>query len=76
MNNFSRIASVKVYIYSKVSWLDFHKNQFLLGILAIIVMIFMIIIFVSSFKKWYELAKIKSLTTDKYGELVKAVIEE
>jgi len=54
----------------------FHKNQFLLGILAIIVMIFMIIVFVSSFKKWYELAKIKSLTTDKYGELVKAVVEE
>jgi hypothetical protein len=39
-------------------------------------MIFMMIVFVSSFKKWYELAKIKSLTTDKYGELVKAVVEE
>lgn len=54
----------------------FHKNQFLLGILAIIVMIFMMIVFVSSFKKWYELSKIKSLTTDKYGDLVKVVVEE
>ncbi|MDR2811734.1 MAG: carbon starvation protein A [Endomicrobium sp.] len=54
----------------------FQKNQFVLGILAITVMIFMMIVFVSSFKKWYALSKVNSVMTDEYGEVVKQIVEE
>ena len=52
------------------------KENYLLAILSIIVMVLVIIIFISAIKRWYDLIQIQSPVKDKYGDLVLEIVEE
>ncbi|MET3038228.1 carbon starvation protein A [Chryseobacterium sp. NRRL B-14859] len=61
--------------YIQVTTIYLPKEQYLLATLAITAMLLMLIVFISAFRKWYELLKIKTTTTDFYGEQVKELVE-
>ncbi|MCL7986772.1 carbon starvation protein A [Sphingobacterium sp. lm-10] len=50
-------------------------GDYLLAGLAIVAMVLMLIVFISAFKKWYELSKKSPTETDFYGEKVKELVE-
>ncbi len=52
------------------------KQLYLLGTLAIIIMVLMLIVFVGAIRKWAELLKIKTPVWDKYGDKVLEVVPE
>ncbi len=52
------------------------KDQILLAVLGIIVMILMLIVMFGTFRKWAKLMKIKTTVKDEYGEEVKALATE
>ncbi|ROI01905.1 carbon starvation protein A [Chryseobacterium sp. G0240] len=61
--------------YIQVTTIYLPKEQYLLATLAITAMLLMLIVFIGAFRKWYELLKIKTTTTDFYGEQVKELVE-
>lgn len=61
--------------YVQVTTIYLPQEQYLLAILAITAMVLMAIIFVSAFRKWNELLKIKTLKVDYYQEEVKELVE-
>ncbi|WP_353149788.1 carbon starvation protein A [Chryseobacterium sp.] len=61
--------------YIQVTTIYLPKEQYLLAALAITAMLLMLIVFIGAFRKWYELLKIKTTTTDFYGEQVKELVE-
>ncbi|MCL5236414.1 MAG: carbon starvation protein A [Nitrospirae bacterium] len=52
------------------------KQMFLLAVLSTVIMTLMAIVFISAFKRWYELLQIKQPVADNYGDLVLEVVEE
>lgn len=52
------------------------KAQYLLATLGIIIMVLMLIVFASAFRRWNELLKIHKPIKDEYGEAVLALAEE
>jgi carbon starvation protein len=52
------------------------KQNYLLAILSVIVMVLVTIIFASAAKRWYDLLQIELPVTDAYGDLVLEVVEE
>jgi carbon starvation protein len=52
------------------------NGQYLLASLGLIIMVLMVIVFISAFRKWIELWKIKTTVTDSYGEQVKTLVSE
>ncbi|MFI5331339.1 MAG: carbon starvation protein A [Desulfobaccales bacterium] len=52
------------------------KGLYLLGTLAIIIMLLMVIVFVGAFKRWAELLKIKTTVWDEAGDKVLEVVPE
>ncbi len=52
------------------------KAQYLLATLGIIIMVLMLIVFASAFRRWNELLKIHKPIKDEYGEVVLALAEE
>jgi carbon starvation protein len=52
------------------------KQNYLLAILSVIVMVLVTIIFASAVKRWYDLLQIELPVTDPYGDLVLEVVEE
>ena len=52
------------------------KQNYLLAVLSIIVMVLVIIIFISAAKRCYDLLQIRIPVKDRYGDLVLEVVEE
>jgi carbon starvation protein len=52
------------------------KGQYLLAVLACLVMGFMVCIFFGAFRKWIELLGIKTTIADAYGDRVKMLVQE
>jgi carbon starvation protein len=52
------------------------KQNYLLAVLSVIVMVLVLIIFVSAAKRCYDLLQIRIPVTDRYGDLVLEVVEE
>ena len=54
----------------------FPKKLYLLGTLAIIIMVLMVIVFVGAFRRWAELLKVKTTVWDEAGDQVLEVVPE
>jgi carbon starvation protein len=52
------------------------KQNYLLAVLSVIVMVLVIIIFISAVKRCYDLLQIRIPVKDRYGDLVLEVVEE
>jgi len=52
------------------------KGLTLLAVLSVILMVLMAIVFLSAFRKWYELLRVREPVPDRYGDLVLQVVEE
>jgi carbon starvation protein len=52
------------------------KGDWLKVVLSVTLMILMALVFIEAFRKWFELLQIKQLVKDKYGEPVRADVEE
>lgn len=61
--------------YEQVVNIYVPKQQYLLASLAVIAMVLMLIVFVSTFRRWYHLWKINAEKVDIYGETVKELVE-
>ncbi|MFD1628366.1 carbon starvation protein A [Pseudopedobacter beijingensis] len=61
--------------YEQVVNVYFPKAQYLLASLAILAMILMLVVFVNTFKKWYQLLNLKADKVDYYGDTVKELVE-
>ncbi|MCL4500319.1 MAG: carbon starvation protein A, partial [Deltaproteobacteria bacterium] len=54
----------------------FPKKLYLLGTLAVIIMVLMVIVFVGAFRRWAELLKVKTTVWDEAGDQVLEVVPE
>ncbi len=61
--------------YLQVANIYLPAGDYLLASLAIIAMALMLIVFISAFRKWYELSKKVPTEVDFYGEKVKELVE-
>jgi carbon starvation protein len=61
--------------YEQVVNMYMPKGQYLLAFLACIAMVLMFIVFVNTFKRWYQLSKMKADKVDYYDDTVKEVVE-
>ena len=61
--------------YEQVVYMYMPKGQYLLAFLACIAMVLMLIVFANTFKRWYQLSKMKADQVDYYGETVKELVE-
>ncbi|HMI03379.1 MAG TPA: carbon starvation protein A [Pedobacter sp.] len=61
--------------YEQVVNMYMPKGQYLLAFLACIAMVLMFIVFVNTFKRWYQLSKMKADKVDYYGATVKELVE-
>ena len=61
--------------YEQVVDMYLPKGQYLLAFLACIAMMLMLIVFVNTFKRWYQLSKMKADKVDYYGDTVKELAE-
>lgn len=61
--------------YLQVKSVYLPNGQHLLAGLALLAMFLMAIVFVGTFRKWYDLFKIKTKVKDSYGEDVKHLVE-
>ncbi|WP_206367900.1 carbon starvation CstA family protein [Sphingobacterium chungjuense] len=61
--------------YLQVANIYIPAGDYLLASLAIIAMALMLIVFISAFRKWYELSKKVPTEVDFYGEKVKELVE-
>jgi len=52
------------------------KGNYLLAVLSVIIMILIIIVCITAFKRWYDLLQITQPVVDKYGDLVLQEVEE
>jgi len=52
------------------------KGLTLLAVMSVVLMILMAIVFVSAFRKWYELLRVKQPVADKHGDMVLELVEE
>jgi carbon starvation protein len=52
------------------------KQNYLLAVLSVIVMVLITIIFASAIKRCYDLLQIRIPVKDRYGDLVLEVVEE
>jgi carbon starvation protein len=52
------------------------KNEYLLAILSIVIMMLMVVVFFGAFIRWYELLHEKIPVVDRYGTEVLAIVEE
>jgi carbon starvation protein len=70
------MAFVTMYAgYLLVTKTYLPNGRILLASLSVIIMILMVVVFVSAFKRWYELLQIKERVQDIWGEMVIAPIE-
>ena len=71
------MAFVTVYAgYLNITENYLPKNNYVLAALSIIIMVLMIIVFIVTFKRWYELLNIRKDVIDKWGEKVRALIPD
>ncbi|MES2653084.1 MAG: carbon starvation protein A [Bacteroidota bacterium] len=61
--------------YEQVVKMYLPKGQYLLAFLACLAMVLMLIVFVNTFKRWYELSKMKADKVDYYGDTVKELVD-
>lgn len=61
--------------YEQVVNIYLPKGQYLLASLAMVAMILMLIVFVNTFRRWYQLLRIKGEKIDYYGDSVKELVE-
>ncbi len=61
--------------YLQVAKIYIPAGDYLLASLAVVAMALMLIVFISAFRKWYELSKKVPTETDFYGEKVKELVE-
>lgn len=52
------------------------KGLYLLTSLSVIIMLLMVVVFISAFRKWYELLQVTKPVADKYGDFVLELVEE
>ncbi|MEN6318219.1 MAG: carbon starvation protein A [Syntrophaceae bacterium] len=52
------------------------KGNYVLAVLSIIIMVLMVIVFVVTFKRWYELLNIKTDVIDKWGQKVRTLVTD
>ena len=52
------------------------KQNYLLAVLSVIVMVLVVIIFIAAFKRWIDLLQITNPVKDSYGDMVLEVVEE
>ncbi len=52
------------------------KQKYLLASLSSIIMVLMAILFVTAFRRWYELLQVRVPVTDQYGDLVLEVVKD
>jgi carbon starvation protein len=52
------------------------KQKYLLASLSSIIMVLMAILFITAFKRWYELLQVRVPVTDQYGDLVLEVVKD
>ena len=71
------MAAVTLYAgYLNVFTNYLPKGNYLLASLGMIIMVLMFVVFISAFRRWSELLKIKQPMKDPYGEDVLALAEE
>jgi len=61
--------------YEQVVNMYMPKGKYLLAFLACIAMVLMFIVFVNTFKRWYQLSRMKADKVDYYGDTVKELVE-
>lgn len=61
--------------YEQVVNIYLPKEQYLLASLAMVAMVLMLIVFVNTFRRWYQLLHIKGTKIDYYGDSVKELVE-
>jgi carbon starvation protein len=70
------MAFITMYAgYLNITLNFYPKGLMLLVTLSVIIMILMVVVFVSAFKRWYELLQIKERINDVWGEPVLVPIE-
>jgi len=52
------------------------KEKYLLAGLSAVIMALITILFVATFKRWYELLQIRQTVSDRYGDPVLEVVQE
>ena len=52
------------------------KNEYLLAILSIVIMMLMVVVFFGAFRRWYELLHVKTTVVDPYGNRVLTIVKE
>ena len=62
--------------YLNIMYNYLPKNQYLLAILSIVIMMLMVVVFVGAFRKWFELLQVKTLVVDPYGQRVLQIVQE
>ena len=62
--------------YLNIMYNYLPKNQYLLAILSIVIMMLMVVVFVGAFRKWFELLHVKTLVVDPYGQKVLQIVQE
>ena len=62
--------------YLNIMYNYLPKNQYLLAILSIVIMMLMVVVFVGAFRKWFELLQVKTLVVDPYGQKVLQIVQE
>ncbi|MFB3924483.1 MAG: carbon starvation protein A [Syntrophales bacterium] len=71
------MAFVTVYAgYLNITVNYLPKGDYLLAVLSVMVIILMVIVFVATFRRWYELLQIKERVTDIWGEKVLALVKD
>ncbi|WP_286589568.1 carbon starvation protein A [Sphingobacterium sp. N143] len=61
--------------YLQVMDIYLPNGQVLLAVLAVLAMFLMLLVFVGTFKKWYQLFKTKTESVDENGESVKVLVD-
>lgn len=71
------MAFVTLYAgYLNITTNFLPKQKYLLVSLSVIIMTLMVIVFVTAFRRWFELLRVKVPVTDQYGDLVLEVVKD
>lgn len=71
------LALVTMYAgYLNVTNVYLPKHLYVLAVIALVIMSMMVIVFVTTFARWYKLLKIKTFVKDKWGDEVRIPLAE
>ncbi len=62
--------------YDNIVYNYLPKNEYLLAILSVVIMMLMVVVFFGAFRRWYELLHVKTTVMDPYGNRVLAIVKE